>query len=57
MVNFFKGDRKYNLNPQYNSKEKYYKFTTLKGKTEKFHLEGKNAKLDYKLRSLKDSTM
>ena len=50
VVDFFKGDKKYNLIPQYDSKGKYYEFTTLEGKTEKFYLEGEDAKLDYKLR-------
>ena len=54
---FFKGNKKYNLIAQYDSKGKYYEFTTLEGKTEKFYLEGEDVKLDYKLRSLKDFPM
>ena len=57
VVDFFKGDKRYNLLPQHDSKGKYYGFTTLEGKTEKFYLEGEGAKLDYKLRSLKDFPM
>ena len=57
VVDFFKGDEKYNLIPQYDSKGKYCEFTTLEGKTEKFYPEKEDAKLDYKPRSLKDFPM
>ena len=57
VVDFFRGDGKYNLIPQYDSKGRHYEFTTLEGKTEKFYLGREDAKLEYKLRSLKDFPM
>ena len=57
VVDFFEGDKKYNLIPHYDSKGKYYEYTTLEGKTEKFYLQGEDAKLYYKLKSLKDFPM